>query len=159
MNVKLVCVGKLKEKYLKAASEEYKKRLGRFCTLETVEVADEKAPETLSLAQAEAIKAAEGRRVLAKIEESEHVIALDIKGESLDSPGFALKLSQWMDDGKRRFCFIIGGSLGLSDDVKNRADYILSFSNMTFPHQLFRIMLLEQIYRAFKLINNEPYHK
>lgn len=159
MIVKLTCVGRLKEQYLKAAMAEYQKRLSRFCALEIAEVADEKAPDALSVAQAEAIKDSEGRRMLSLVNDSDHVIALDIKGESLDSMQFADKLSRWMGEGKSRLCFLIGGSLGLSDAVLKRADYRLSFSKLTFPHQLFRIMLLEQIYRAFKIINNETYHK
>lgn len=159
MKLRIVCVGRLKEIFYTDAVNEFKKRLSRFAEVEIVELADEKAPEKLSDAELEQIKLAEGRRILAKLSEGETVIALDIKGTQLSSPELAEKLKNLMLEGKSRIAFIIGGSNGLSGEVLSRADFKLSFSKMTFSHQIFRIMLVEQLYRAFKIINNEPYHK
>ena len=159
MKLRIVCVGRLKEKSYTDAVNEFKKRLSRFAEVEIVELADEKAPEKLSDAELEQIKLAEGRRILAKLSEGETVIALDIKGTQLSSPELAEKLKNLMLEGKSRIAFIIGGSNGLSGEVLSRADFKLSFSKLTFSHQIFRIMLVEQLYRAFKIINNEPYHK
>ena len=159
MKLRIVCVGRLKEKFYTDAVNEFKKRLSRFAEVEIVELADEKAPEKLSDAELEQIKLAEGRRILAKLSEGETVIALDIKGTQLSSPELAEKLKNLMLEGKSRIAFIIGGSNGLSGEVLSRADFKLSFSKLTFSHQIFRIMLVEQLYRAFKIINNEPYHK
>ena len=159
MKLRIICVGRLKEKFYTDAVNEFKKRLSRFAEVEIVELADEKAPEKLSDAELEQIKLAEGRRILARIAEGETVIALDIKGIQLSSTEFAGKLGAYMLDGKSRIAFIIGGSNGLSAEVLARADFKFSFSKLTFSHQIFRIMLIEQLYRAFKIINNEPYHK
>ena len=159
MKLRIVCVGRLKEKFYTDAVNEFKKRLSRFAEVEIVELADEKAPEKLSDAELEQIKLAEGRRILVKLSEGETVIALDIKGTQLSSPELAEKLKNLMLEGKSRIAFIIGGSNGLSSEVLSRADFKLSFSKLTFSHQIFRIMLVEQLYRAFKIINNEPYHK
>ncbi len=159
MKLRVICVGRLKEKFYTDAVNEFKKRLSRFAEVEIVELADEKAPEKLSDAELEQIKLAEGRRILAKLADGETVVALDIKGVQLSSTELAEKLKNLMLEGKSRIAFIIGGSNGLSSEVLARADFKLSFSKMTFSHQIFRIMLMEQLYRAFKIINNEPYHK
>lgn len=159
MKLRLICVGRLKEKFYTDAVNEFKKRLSRFAEVEIVELADEKAPEKLSDAELEQIKLAEGRRILAKLADGETVVALDIRGVQLSSTELAEKLKNLMLEGKSRIAFIIGGSNGLSGEVLSRADFKLSFSKLTFSHQIFRIMLVEQLYRAFKIINNEPYHK
>lgn len=159
MKLRVICVGRLKEKFYTDAVNEFKKRLSRFAEVEIVELADEKAPEKLSDAELEQIKLAEWRRILAKLADGETVVALDIKGVQLSSTELADKLKNLMLEGKSRIAFIIGGSNGLSSEVLARADFKLSFSKMTFSHQIFRIMLMEQLYRAFKIINNEPYHK
>jgi len=159
MKLRVICVGRLKEKFYTDAVNEFKKRLSRFAEVEIVELADEKAPEKLSDAELEQIKLAEGRRILGKLADGETVVALDIKGVQLSSTELAEKLKNLMLEGKSRIAFIIGGSNGLSSEVLARADFKLSFSKMTFSHQIFRIMLMEQLYRAFKIINNEPYHK
>ncbi len=159
MKLRIICVGKLKEKFYTDAVNEFKKRLSRFAEVEIAELADEKAPEKLSDAELEQVKLAEGRHILAKLSEGETAVALDIGGVQLSSPQLAEKLRGFMLEGKSRFAFIIGGSNGLSGEVLSRADFRLSFSALTFSHQVFRIMLLEQLYRAFKIMNNEPYHK
>ena len=159
MNVRIICVGKLREKFYTDAVSEFKKRLSRFVNLEIVELPDEKAGEQLSEAQRIRVKAEEGRRILEHLSPGEVLVATVIKGERLSSEKLADRLSGYMLEGKSRIAFAIGGSLGLSDEVQKRADMKLSFSDMTFTHQLFRVMLLEQIYRAFKIINGEPYHK
>lgn len=159
MKIRLICVGKLKERFYRDAVDEFLKRLSRFVDLSIIEIADEKAPEKLSKAELEQIKCAEGNRILERLGDVDTVIALDVLGNQLSSEGFAKKLSSLMLAGKSRTAFIIGGSNGLSGEVLSRADMRLSFSEMTFSHQIFRVMLLEQIYRAFKIINNEPYHK
>ncbi|MBR5948291.1 MAG: 23S rRNA (pseudouridine(1915)-N(3))-methyltransferase RlmH [Clostridia bacterium] len=159
MKLRIICVGKLKEKFYTDAVNDFKKRLSRFAEVEIVELADEKAPEKLSDAELEQVKLAEGRRILAKIADGETVVALDIKGIQLSSPELAERINAYMLEGKSRIAFIIGGSNGLSPEVLSRADLKLSFSKLTFSHQVFRIMLVEQLYRAFKIINNEPYHK
>jgi len=159
MKVTILAVGKLKEKYLKTGISEYQKRLSRFCSLEIVEVEDEKAPESLSEAGEAIVKQREGERILKKLDERSKVIVLDIKGEKLDSVEFARKIQSYMTLGSSSLIFVIGGSLGLDDEVIKKADLRLSLSDMTFPHQLARLIILEQIYRAFKIINNEPYHR
>ncbi len=159
MVVRVVCVGRLKERFYEQAVAEFLKRLSRYATVEVVETADEKAPENLSDAQREQVKLEEGRRILSKLDKSDFVVALVIEGKTLSSPELASCLQGWMNEGRGKFSFVIGGSLGLSAEVLSRADYSLSFGKMTFSHQLFRIMLLEQLYRAFKIMNNEPYHK
>lgn len=159
MKVKILCIGKLKEKFYEDAASEFKKRLSRYCSFEVIELSDEKAPENMSPAQKEQVKQSEGNRLLSRINLADFIAALAIEGEKLSSEQLAQKLEGWMGSGKSSICFLIGGSLGLSQDVLNRADFILSFSDMTFSHQIFRIMLMEQIYRAFKIIKKEPYHK
>ena len=159
MKIKIICVGKLKEKYLKDAIAEYSKRLSRFATLEIIELSDEKIPENASESEEEKVIAIEGEKILKCISSSDYVFSLCIEGRQLPSEDFAKKISQLTLLGKSTLCFVIGGSLGLSTKVKNRSDFRLSFSQMTFPHQLMRVFLLEQIYRAFKINSNEKYHK
>ena len=159
MKLRILCVGKLKERFYTEAVNEFKKRLSRYAEVEIVELADEKAPEKLSAAELALVKQAECRRILEKIQDGETVIALDIGGKQLSSPELAEKLSAYMLEGRSRIALVIGGSNGLTDEVLSRADFRLSFSKLTFSHQIFRIMLMEQLYRAFKIINNEPYHK
>jgi len=158
MKITIVCVGKVKEKYISMAIDEYLKRLKKYVNIEIIEVSDEKAPETLSFAQKEIIKNEEGKRILKKIKDG-FVIALVIDGNMLSSEKFAEFISSNMVNGISHMYFIIGGSIGLHSSVIKRADYLLSFSQMTFPHQLMRVILIEQIYRAEKIIRNEPYHK
>ena len=159
MNIKIISVGKLKEKYLKLGIEEFTKRLSKYCSLEIIEVDDEKAPENLSDKEMIMIKDKEGDKILSKIKDNTYVIALAIDGKMLSSEDLAEKLEDLAITGKSNIAFIIGGSLGLSDAVLKRADYKLSFSKMTFPHQLARVMILEQIYRAFQISSNGKYHK
>lgn len=159
MKITLVCVGKLKEKYLFEGVEEYVKRLSRYCTLEIVELADEKTPDNASQALEDSIKKKEGERILKAIKEDAYCIALAIEGSMLTSEQLAEKIDSLGISGTSHICFIIGGSLGLSPEVLKRADYKLSFSKMTFPHQLMRMILLEQIYRSYRINTNQPYHK
>lgn len=158
MKISIACVGKIKEKYFTDAINEYVKRLSRYADVEILEVADEKAPESLSPAQAEIVKDKEGERLLKQIKDS-FVVVLAIEGKKMSSTQLSDFISDKMVMGVSHITFVIGGSLGLSKAVMERADYKLSFSDMTFPHQLMRVMLLEQIYRGFKIIKNEPYHK
>lgn len=159
MKITLLTVGKIKEKYLRDGIAEYVKRLRRYCKLEIAEVADEKTPDGASNAVEEQIKQTEGERLLHCIRETDYVAALAIDGKMLDSVELAEKIEELGIHGESSLVFVIGGSLGLSDEVLRRADYKLSFSRMTFPHQLMRMILLEQIYRSFRIIRNEPYHK
>ncbi|HEX7064401.1 MAG TPA: 23S rRNA (pseudouridine(1915)-N(3))-methyltransferase RlmH [Bacillales bacterium] len=159
MNITIAAVGKLKEKYLKQGIEEYIKRLRPYAKVGVVEVPDEKAPESLSAAEEKQVKDAEGTRLLGKIPSDAYVIALAIEGKMLRSEEIARTLDDLAIYGKSKIMFVIGGSLGLSDEVLKRADLKLSFSKMTFPHQLMRLILVEQIYRAFKISWGEPYHK
>ncbi|WP_017725833.1 23S rRNA (pseudouridine(1915)-N(3))-methyltransferase RlmH [Halalkalibacterium ligniniphilum] len=159
MNISIVTVGKLKEKYLKQGIEEYIKRLSAYAKIEVVEVPDEKAPEQLSDTEMEQVKQKEGERILTKIHPDSHVIALAIQGRMLTSEQLAANLDNLATYGKSKITFVIGGSLGLSEDVLKRADEQLSFSKMTFPHQLMRLILVEQVYRAFRIMRGEPYHK
>lgn len=159
MNISIITVGKLKEKYLKEGIDEYRKRLTRYCSIDIIEVPDEKAPETMSEKEEQQVKEREGQGILKYIKDNMFVIALDLRGKLLSSE----ELSELMADcglsGNSSIAFVIGGSLGLSPEVLSRANYKLSFSKMTFPHQLFRLMLLEQIYRGFRIMKGEPYHK
>ncbi|WP_346235138.1 23S rRNA (pseudouridine(1915)-N(3))-methyltransferase RlmH [Lysinibacillus telephonicus] len=159
MNITIISVGKLKEKYLKMGIEEYVKRLSSYAKIDLVEVADEKAPEQLSDAEMEIVKRKEGERILAKISEGMHVIALAIDGKMKSSEELAAELESLMTYGTSKITFVIGGSLGLHDDVLKRADEKLSFGKMTLPHQLMKLVLVEQIYRSFRIIKGEPYHK
>ncbi|WP_163102567.1 23S rRNA (pseudouridine(1915)-N(3))-methyltransferase RlmH [Peribacillus alkalitolerans] len=159
MNISIITVGKLKEKYLKQGIDEYLKRLTAYAKVEVIELADEKAPETLSEIEMEQIKDKEGERILAKISQDTHVIALAIQGKMKSSEELADGLDKLATYGKSKVAFVIGGSLGLSDAVMKRSDESLSFSKMTFPHQLMRLVLVEQIYRTFRINRGEPYHK
>jgi len=157
--ITIVCVGKIKEKYLRDAIAEYAKRLGRYCRLEIRECADEPNREGASERGDEMIRNTEGERILAAIPPEAYVIALDLRGKMLDSVDFAKKIDRLASSGRSHIVFVIGGSLGLSGKVLSRADFRLCFSLMTFPHQLMRVILSEQIYRAFRILRNEPYHK
>ncbi|AMM95284.1 MULTISPECIES: 23S rRNA (pseudouridine(1915)-N(3))-methyltransferase RlmH [Peribacillus] len=159
MKITIITVGKLKEKYLKQGIAEYTKRLSAYANIELVEVPDEKAPENLSAADMDIVKQKEGERILAKVSPDTYVITLEINGKQLTSEQLATQIDQLATYGKSKIAFIIGGSLGLSTEVVSRSDYALSFSKMTFPHQLMKLVLLEQIYRAFRINRNEPYHK
>jgi len=159
MRITLICVGKLKEKYLVQGVEEYSKRLSRYCTLEIIELADEKTPDNASEALEDIIKRKEGERILKALKEDSYCIALAIEGSMLSSEELSNKINTLGTNGTSHISIIIGGSLGLSEEVLKRADYKLSFSKMTFPHQLMRMILLEQIYRAYRIISNQPYHK
>lgn len=159
MNITIISVGKLKEKYLKMGIDEYIKRLASYAKVEIIEVPDEKAPENLSDAEMELVKKKEGERILSKISEGMYVYALAIDGKMKSSEELAEGLEKLMTYGTSKIAFIIGGSLGLHKDVLNRADEKLSFGRMTLPHQLMRLVLVEQIYRSFRIIKNEPYHK
>lgn len=159
MNIKIISVGKIKEKYLKSAIKEYSKRLSRYCKLSHIEVSDEKAPENLSQAEMEAVKDKEGEGILKSIKDGTYIIALDIQGKMISSEEFAAKLDKLAIQGKSNIAFIIGGSLGLSKEVLKKADLKMSFSPMTFPHQLMKVVLLEQVYRGFRINRGEPYHK
>ncbi|MDT7015703.1 23S rRNA (pseudouridine(1915)-N(3))-methyltransferase RlmH [Latilactobacillus curvatus] len=159
MNIKVITVGKLKEKYLKAGIAEYAKRLSKFCKFEMIEVADEKAPESLSNAEMTNVKDKEGERILNKIKDKEHVIVLAIQGKQRASEEFAKEIQDLATYGKSDITFVIGGSLGTSDAVNKRANDALSFGKLTLPHQLMRLVLTEQIYRAFMINQGSPYHK
>ena len=159
MKITLVTVGKIKERYFEDAIKEYSKRLGRYCKLDIVPVQDEKTPDGASEAVERQIKDKEGQRILSNIKDGAYVIALAIEGRMLSSEELASKLQKLGVDGISHIVFVIGGSLGLSDEVMRRADYALSFSKMTFPHQLMRVVLLEQIYRSYRIMAGEPYHK
>ncbi len=159
MRITVIAVGKLKEKFFQEAVSEYAKRLGRYCRLEIIQVADEKTPDGAGSVLEEQIKAKEGERILSHVREGGVLIALAVECDMLDSLKLARKIENWGISGNSDLIFIIGGSLGLSAAVLKRADILLSFSRMTFPHQLMRVILLEQIYRSFRIINREPYHK
>ena len=159
MKISVLTVGKIKEKFFRDAIDEYSKRLSRYCKLEILQVADEKTPDGASEALEQQIKEKEGERILSNIKDGSFVIALAIEGKMPDSVELAEKIEKWGISGISQLVFVIGGSLGLSDAVLARADYKLSFSRMTFPHQLMRVILLEQIYRSYRIIQGEPYHK
>lgn len=159
MNIDIISVGKLKEEYLKSGINEFLKRMGPYAKVKVIEIPDEKAPENLSDADLERIKVIEGEKILAKTKDNSHIIALEIEGKQLSSEDFSSYIEKQMNEGLSDITFIIGGSNGLSEEVLRRAHYKLSFSKMTFPHQLMRLILMEQIYRAFRIMNNHPYHK
>lgn len=159
MKVTLITVGKIKEKYLKDAIAEYSKRLSKYCKLEIVEVADEKTPDQASEAVERQIRQKEGERILRYVKEDSYVITLEIGGTMLDSVSFAKKIETLGIQGKSHIIFVIGGSIGLGENVLKRSNYGLSFSKMTFPHQLMRVILLEQIYRGYRIMEGAPYHK
>lgn len=159
MKITLITVGKIKEKYLRDAITEYTKRLSKYCRLEIIEVADEKTPDHAGAALENDVKAREAERIVRYVREDAYVITLEIKGKLLSSEELAEKIENLGTRGESNVVFIIGGSLGLGEEVLKRADFALSFSKMTFPHQLMRVILLEQIYRSFRIIRKEPYHK
>lgn len=159
MRITVIAVGKIKEKFYEQAIAEYSKRLSRYCKLNIIQVVDEKTPDSAGEGLERQIKEKEGERILAGIKDGAYVIALAIEGDLLDSVALAGKLEILGVNGSSHIVFIIGGSLGLSEKVLERADYKLSFSKMTFPHQLMRVILLEQIYRSYRIISGEPYHK
>ena len=159
MKITILTVGKIKEKYLKDAIAEYAKRLSRYCKLEIVEVADEKTIENASQVLETQIRDKEAERLMKYIREDAYVITLEIKGKQLTSEELSEKINQLGIQGKSHIIFVIGGSIGLGDEILKRSDYALSFSKMTFPHQLMRVILLEQIYRSYRIINGEHYHK
>ncbi len=159
MRVTLICVGKLKETYLKDATEEYLKRISKYSSVEVIEVADEKLKADSNNALDEQVKLREAERILKFIDEKDYLVALAIEGKMLSSIDFSFFIQNNMAHGVSNIKFVIGGSLGLHASVVKRANYSLSFSKMTFPHQLMRVILLEQVYRAFRIAGNEPYHK
>ena len=159
MRITIIAVGKIKEKHYREAVAEYGKRLGKYCRLEVTEVEDEKTPDGAAAALEEQIKEKEAERILRHVKAEAYVIALEIQGKKMDSEAFANHLENLAVYGKSHIQFIIGGSLGLHESVTQRADETLSFSDMTFPHQLMRVILMEQIYRCFRILNGEPYHK
>lgn len=159
MRITVIGVGKIKEKYLTMGIDEYAKRLSRYCKLDIIELADEKTPDNASEAEELQIKKKEGERILKNIKDGAYVIALAIEGKQLTSTELADKMQKLGVDGESHLIFVIGGSLGLDSEVIKRADYLLSFSKMTFPHQLMRMVLLEQVYRGYRIMNGEPYHK
>lgn len=159
MKITVLTVGKIKEKYLREALAEYSKRLSKYCKLEVIEVADEKTVEQASLVVEESIREKEGERLLKYIKADAFVITLEIAGKQLSSEDLASKIENLGVTGTSHIIFVIGGSIGLGKAVTARSDFALSFSNMTFPHQLIRVILLEQIYRSYRIIQGEPYHK
>lgn len=159
MKITIITVGKIKEKYLRDAIAEYAKRLSRYCKLKIIEVADEKTPDQASETVEEQIRDKEGERILKYIRDDMYVITLEIGGKMLSSEELADKINMLGIQGQSSVAFVIGGSIGLGREVLKRSDYALSFSKMTFPHQLMRVILLEQVYRSYRIINGEPYHK
>lgn len=159
MRITIIAVGKVKEKFYRDAIAEFEKRLSKYCKLDIIEVADEKTPDNVSEAQELIIKSKEGDRILSTVKDDMYVIALAIEGKQLSSMELADKINKLGISGKSSIAFVIGGSLGLDERVLKRADYKLSFSPMTFPHQLMRVILLEQVYRSYRIIAGEPYHK
>ena len=159
MKIDIICVGKIKEKFYRDAVSEYEKRLSRYCKTEILELADEKTPDKASPALEEQIKEREGTRILKALKEDAYVITLEIRGKKMDSETFAHTMEKLASYGRSHIQFVIGGSLGLHRSVCEKADLKVSFSDMTFPHQLMRVILLEQIYRGYRIVNGEPYHK
>lgn len=159
MKITILCVGKIKEKYLQEGIGEYRKRLGKYVRLDILEVPDEKTPDRASEAEEAMIRRTEGEKLLKHIKPEDLVVTLAIDGKMLDSVALSRQLETWGVQGKSHIVFVIGGSLGLSPEVLSRGDFSLSFSKMTFPHQLMRMILLEQIYRSYRIMHNEPYHK
>ena len=159
MKITLITVGKIKEKYLKDAIAEYAKRLSKYCKLEIVEVADEKTPENASCVMEDSIREKEAERILKYVKDDAYIITLEIQGKQLTSEELAEKIDKLGIQGTSHIIFIIGGSIGLGEAVLKKSNFALSFSKMTFPHQLMRVILTEQIYRSYRIINGEPYHK
>jgi 23S rRNA (pseudouridine1915-N3)-methyltransferase len=159
VNINIIVVGKLKEKYLKQGIAEYAKRLSKFCKFQIIEVPDEKAPESLSDAQMNEVKTKEGERILAKVKDRDYVFTLEIKGKERSSEELSAEMAKLTTYGNSDITFIIGGSLGLSDAVMERSNSAISFGRFTLPHQLMRLVLTEQIYRSFMIQAGSPYHK
>lgn len=159
MNITILCVGQIKEKYFRDAIAEYQKRLSRYCKLQIIEVADEKTKENASGAENDLIRKKEGERLLKHIKDGDYCITLEIDGKMLTSEGLSREINRLGLAGKSSLVFVIGGSIGLDTAVLKRSDYALSFSKMTFPHQLMRVILLEQVYRSYRIMRGEPYHK
>ncbi len=159
MNIEIICIGKIKESFFREALNEYAKRLSKYCRLKITELPDEQTPDMAGDALMNKILSTEGNRILSKIQNDAYVVATAMEGKKLDSVEFSELINDLGIKGRSNIVFIIGGSLGLSDDVKKRADMLLSFSDMTFPHQMMRVILLEQIYRSYRIIKGEPYHK
>ncbi len=159
MNISVICVGKLKEKYWTQAVAEYAKRLSGYCSLDIVELKEARLPDRAGPAEEQAVKEAEGAEILKRLRDNMYVITLEVKGKELPSEKLAEKIDSLAVSGRSNIAFVIGGSLGLSEEVSKRSDFRLSFSQMTFPHQMMRVILLEQVYRSFKIIRHETYHK
>ncbi|MDY2991510.1 23S rRNA (pseudouridine(1915)-N(3))-methyltransferase RlmH [Hornefia butyriciproducens] len=159
MNITVICIGKLKERYWREAVGEYSKRLGSYCSLRIQELKEARLPAGAGPAEEEAVKIAEGEEILSRVNKDMFVVSLEIRGKRMSSETLAEKLRSLALEGRNEIAFVIGGSLGLSEAVSRRADLKLSFSDMTFPHQMMRVILLEQIYRSFRIIRGEPYHK
>ena len=159
MKITVIAVGKIKERFYRDAIAEYVKRLSRYCKPEIVQVEDEKTPDKAVASIEETVKLKEAERILKHIRENAYVVVLDIQGNAYDSVDFADKIERLATEGISHIQFVIGGSLGLHEEVRKKADLMVSFSKMTFPHQLMRVILLEQVYRAYRIINGEPYHK
>lgn len=159
LHINIICVGKLKENFLKDAIDEYSKRLAKYCVLNFTELPDEKIPNNASEKEMLQVKEKEGQNILNNLKKDSYVVCLDLKGKQYSSEEFSDNLKNISVNYNSNITFIIGGSLGISQNVLNQANQLISFSKMTFPHQLFRVLLLEQIYRAFKILNNETYHK
>ncbi len=159
VHIDIICVGKIKESYLRDAIEDYSTRLSKYCLLNITELIDEKIPNNPSDKEIEAVKIKEGLNIISKLKKDTYIISLDLKGKQYSSEDFSKEIENISLNFNSSITFIIGGSLGLAEDVIKKSDKLISFSKMTFPHQLFRVFLLEQIYRAFKILNNENYHK
>ena len=159
MKITILCVGKIKESFYRQAIDEYAKRLSKYCKLEIVEVADEKTPDRASEVMENQIKEKEAERLIDKLKEDSYIFTLEIKGKKYTSEAFADTIQKLTVQGKSHLTFVIGGSLGLHEKILKLSNQPISFSDMTFPHQLMRVVLTEQIYRAFRIMNNEPYHK
>lgn len=159
MKITVIAVGKIKEKFYREAVAEYEKRLGRYCKLEILQVEDERTPDRAGAALETEIRRRESERIMKYIREDAYVVTLEIQGQMFDSVGFADRIGNLALQGMSHIQFVIGGSLGLHEEICKRADLAVSFSKMTFPHQMMRVILLEQIYRAYRIINGEPYHK
>ncbi len=159
MKITVIAVGRIKERFLRDAAAEYEKRLGRYCSLKIIQVEDERTPDRAGTALDEAVRAKEAERILRHVRADAYVAALDMRGREFTSEEFAEQIGQLATQGTSHIQFVIGGSLGLHEEVRKKADLTVSFSKMTFPHQLMRVILLEQIYRAYRILNGEPYHK
>ena len=159
LHITIVCIGKLKEKYLQEAIAEYSKRLSKYCNFNILELPDEKVPDNLNESLANVIKEKEAEKIISHIEKNSYIFTLDLKGKQLTSEEFSKKISNISLNSSSNITFIIGGTLGLSEKVLNCSNELICFSKMTFPHQLIRIFLTEQIFRAFKISNNETYHR